>query len=85
MDTTEIDLLKRKVRENLDLSGVRIPEEIDISTMTMDAKLDVNFNASNIYNYIRTSKDGIVRIKPIIKRTPPRIRDCTWPWPLSKA
>jgi hypothetical protein len=65
MNTTEIDLLKKKVRENLDLSGVTIPEEIDISTMTMDAKLDVNFNATNIYKYIRTSKDGIVRIKPI--------------------
>ena len=50
MNTTEIDLLKRKVRENLDLSGVTIPEEIEISTMTMDAKLDVNFNATNAYN-----------------------------------
>lgn len=68
MNTTEIDLLKRKVRENLDLSGVTIPEEIEISTMTMDAKLDVNFNATNIYKYIRTSKDGIVRIKPITNK-----------------
>lgn len=65
MNTREIDLLKQKVRENLDLSGVTIPEEIEISTMTMDAKLDVNFNATNIYKYIRTSKNGIVRIKPI--------------------
>ena len=65
MNTSEIDLLKTKVRENLDLSGVTIPEEIDISTMTMDAKLDVKFNATNIYKYIRTSKDAIVRIKPI--------------------
>ena len=65
MNTREIDLLKQKVRENLDLSGVTVPEEIEISTMTMDAKLDVNFNATNIYKYIRTSKNGIVRIKPI--------------------
>jgi hypothetical protein len=68
MDTTEIDLLKQKVRENLDLAGVTIPEEIKISTMTMDAKLDVKFNATNIYKYIRTSKEGIVRIKPITKK-----------------
>lgn len=65
MDTTGIECLKQKIRENLDLSGVTIPEEVKISTMTMDAKLDVTFNAANIYNYIRTSKDGIVKIRSI--------------------
>lgn len=65
MDTSGIECLKQKIRENLDLSGVTMPEEIRISTMTMDAKLDVTFNASNIYNYIRTSEDGIQRIKSI--------------------
>lgn len=65
MDTKEIKRLKKKIRENLDLTGVTIPEEIKISTMTMDAKLDVKFNVQNIYRYIRKSKDSIVRIKKI--------------------
>jgi hypothetical protein len=68
MNTTEIGLLEQKVRENLDLVGVTIPEEIRISTMTMDAKIDVKFNATNIYKYMRTSKDAIVRIKANTKK-----------------
>lgn len=53
-----------EVCKNLDLSRINIPDEIKISTMTTDAKIDIKFNATNIYKYIRTSPNGITKIKP---------------------
>lgn len=52
-----------EVCKNLDLIKTNFPKEIKISTMTTDAKIDVKFNATNIYKYIRTSPNGITKIK----------------------
>lgn len=67
METDRFEAITHKVMRQLDLEGVVIPPDIVISTMTMDAKLNIEFNATNIYKYIRTSQDRIMRINPVIK------------------
>lgn len=67
MHLEQFEAIKEKVRKQLDLEGVTIPEDVAISTMTMDAKLDVEFNPTNIYKYITISTSGIIKINPLDK------------------
>jgi len=67
METDRFEAITHKVMRQLDLEGVVIPPDIVISTMTMDAKLNIEFDATNIYKYIKTSHDRIMRINPVIK------------------
>ncbi len=63
LDTEKIDQLRLVIRTTLELNNVDIPEDIKISTMTLEAKLNTRFYPWNIYRYIRRSDDGIIVVK----------------------
>lgn len=61
-DTTKIKKLKKQIKKTLELINLDIPEEIKISTMTLEAKLNTRFFPWNIYRYIKKNDDGIVNV-----------------------
>lgn len=61
-DTSKIEKLRTDIKNTLELNNVDIPEEIKISTMTLEAKLNTRFFPWNIYRYIKKSEDGIVGV-----------------------
>lgn len=58
------NMLKDKISTMLDLNK-QLPEDIKISTMTLECKFGTQFYPLNIYNYIRKSSDNIVRVAKI--------------------
>lgn len=62
LDTEKIELLRNNIKNALELNNVDIPEDIKISTMTLEAKMTTKFNPWNIFKYIRRSPDGIVSV-----------------------
>lgn len=62
LNTIEINELRRRIVDTLELNNVDIPEDIKISTMTLEAKLNTRFYPWNIYKYIKKSENGIVKI-----------------------
>jgi TATA-box binding protein (TBP) (component of TFIID and TFIIIB) len=61
-DTKKMEKLRTQIKDALELNNVDIPEEIKISTMTLEAKFNTRFFPWNIYRYIKKSDDGIVNI-----------------------
>jgi TATA-box binding protein (TBP) (component of TFIID and TFIIIB) len=61
-NTQSIHKLQKVIQESLSLENVNIPKDIQISTMTLEAKLDTKFYPWNIYKYIKRSTDGIVKV-----------------------
>lgn len=61
-DAKKIEKLRNEIKDTLELNNVDIPEEIKISTMTLEAKLNTRFFPWNIYRYIKKSDDGIVGV-----------------------
>lgn len=62
IDIDKIQILRNNIKQILELDKVEIPDDVRISTMTLEAKLNTKFYPLNIYNYIRKSADGIVKI-----------------------
>jgi TATA-box binding protein (TBP) (component of TFIID and TFIIIB) len=62
LDMEKIKELRQKIKGTLELSNVDIPENIKISTMTLEAKLNTKFYPWNIYKYIRRDNDGIINV-----------------------
>jgi TATA-box binding protein (TBP) (component of TFIID and TFIIIB) len=62
LDTEKINRLRQEIKDTLELNNLDIPEDIKISTMTLEAKLNTRFYPWNIYKYIRRSADGIVNV-----------------------
>lgn len=62
LDKNTIEALRQKIKKNLELDNVDIPNDIKISTMTLDAKLNTEFYPWNIYKYIRKSSNGIIKV-----------------------
>jgi TATA-box binding protein (TBP) (component of TFIID and TFIIIB) len=55
--------IKKKIMIDLKLEGIVFPgDDISISTMTMEAKLDTNFIPENIHDYIKRNPNRIKRI-----------------------
>ena len=54
--------LEELITNNLDLHKNSIPPDINISTMTLEAKFDTTFRPMSIYLYIIRSHDGIIKI-----------------------
>src|SRR5580692_9141669 len=61
-DTEKLDRLRQDIKHALELDNADIPEDIKISTMTLEAKLNTRFYPYNIYKYIRRSEDGITSV-----------------------
>lgn len=66
MNYTNFDIEKYKELENkilklLDLNH-KVPKDINISTMTIEAKLNVSFFSKNIFYYINKNPYGIINI-----------------------
>lgn len=59
-DSQKINDLRKMIDSILELNVVKIPEDVKISTMTLEAKLPTRFYPWNIYKYIRRSTDGIL-------------------------
>lgn len=59
IDIEKITKLRNNITEILELDNVNIPDDIKISTMTLEAKFNTIFYPWNIYRYIKKSKDGI--------------------------
>ena len=59
----EREELKQKFIKDLGLSQELLPNDVSISTMTIEARLDTNFKTNNILKYIRKSEDGIKGVK----------------------
>jgi hypothetical protein len=62
LDTEKIELLRNNIKNAFELNNVDIPDDIKISTMTLEAKMTTKFNPWNIFKYIRRSADGIVSV-----------------------
>jgi TATA-box binding protein (TBP) (component of TFIID and TFIIIB) len=62
LDTEKINQLRHTLKDTLELNNVDIPDDIKISTMTLEAKLNTRFYPWNIYRYIRKSHDGIINV-----------------------
>lgn len=62
LNTKEINRIRQQIKETLELTNVDIPEDIKISTMTLEAKLNTRFYPWNIYKYVRKSGDCIVNV-----------------------
>lgn len=62
LDSSQIDRIRNDIKASLELNDIDIPDEIKVSTMTLEAKLNVMFYPWNIYRYIRKSSDSIVDI-----------------------
>ncbi len=60
VDSQKIYNLREMINWTLELDVVKIPEDVKISTMTLEAKLKTRFYPWNIYKYIRRSTDGIL-------------------------
>jgi TATA-box binding protein (TBP) (component of TFIID and TFIIIB) len=52
--------LKKSIESVLKLDTVRLPDDMKISTMTLEAKLNTRFYPWNIYKYINRSPSGIL-------------------------
>lgn len=66
LDTDKINNLRQEIKDTLELNNVDIPEEIKISTMTLEAKLNTQFYPGNIKKYVKDSAD----IRVIQKKKP---------------
>lgn len=62
MDFDSIANLKARIEKDLHINDVDIPEDINISTMTMEAKFDTNFFTWNIYRYINRDPQSIINV-----------------------
>ena len=62
IDPEYFEQLKAYYSKELDLQSNDIPNEIKISTMTLEGKFSTNFYPSNIYNYVARRNDGIVTV-----------------------
>ena len=60
---SKISQLRRTINEVLEWDEKTVPPDVTVSTMTADAKLNVEFNITNICKYMATSVGGIARIK----------------------
>lgn len=54
--------LHNKIKNTLNLNKVDIPKDIQISTMTLEAKLNTRFYPWHIYKYIKKSDNCIVKV-----------------------
>lgn len=55
-------ILQEQIKNSLELNNVNISNDIQISTMTLEAKINTRFYPWNIYKYIKKSADGIVKV-----------------------
>jgi len=62
-DSIKLLKLEQRIQKDLKLTGVDIPIDINISTITMEAKLNVIFNPLNIYLYVHRDIMGIQNVK----------------------
>ena len=62
VDLSKIEAMRGKIKSTLELDNIDVPQEIKISTMTLQAKFNTRFNPSNIYRYIIRSEDSIVGV-----------------------
>jgi TATA-box binding protein (TBP) (component of TFIID and TFIIIB) len=62
IDVEKINLLRIKIKDTLELNNTDIPNDIKISTMTLEGKFATSFHPWNIFRYIKRSKDGIVNV-----------------------
>lgn len=60
--TNNLKKLQKVIQESLALKNVDIPKDIQISTMTLEAKLNTRFYPWNIYKYIKKSENGIIKV-----------------------
>ncbi len=61
-DKRNITELEQRVKSSLKIDNVNIPEDINISTMTIEAKFDTTFIPLNIYKYINRDPNNIIRV-----------------------
>lgn len=62
VDMDKVNILRQKIRETLELGNVNIPDDIKISTMTLEGKFNTTFYPWHIFKYIKKSKDGIINV-----------------------
>jgi TATA-box binding protein (TBP) (component of TFIID and TFIIIB) len=60
-DPSFIDL-KKKIENTLELNIKDIPKDVNISTMTLEAKFNTHFYPWNIYRFIKKSNDSIISV-----------------------
>jgi|UniRef100_A0A6C0BEX7 TATA-box binding protein (TBP) (component of TFIID and TFIIIB) len=58
-----ISELKTKIYKELNLTDDVLPEDISVSTMTLEAKVKTTFYPINIYKYIPRKESGICSVK----------------------
>jgi len=63
MDGFDINELKNKIYKELNLTDDVLPDDISISTMTLEAKVKTIFYPINIYKYIPRTENGIYSVK----------------------
>ena len=58
IDMEKVNILRLKIKDTLELGNVNIPDDIKISTMTLEGKFNTTFYPWNIYKYIKRNKNG---------------------------